>query len=302
MSGTSNRTIVQYGVYQFTEDELNAFRLRVDASVIRQPTVEYLNYKYQKPRSFYGYWQLMSGAKVQAYGELNFTEQTVIELTNYTLLATQLAQCINLNTFNTVAALADGLGATIIAGDPIPFPAPPFEPDRIVFKLFSNTTLVVAVSHETLQQVCGFPVDRETDLPPAGGENGTPPEPNPDDPPYDIGTPPYDEDTQDDGETYVPTGGDEEYPYPDDTPYTWTLVWHYYDQPSVHRTETGTATGPLSNPRMVNRGPSGGGGKDLAIEFSSEGGAATVTAVFFANVPLSEPDDYGIIESFSATH
>lgn len=301
VTGTANRTIVKYGIYQFTQEERESVRLRIQTSVIREPSVEYLNYKFQKPKGFYGYYQLMGDDYVIQSGEINFIDQVVYEFVNHQLIYTQLAQCINLNTYNVVAALASGLGATFIIGEPSPFNVPPIQPDRIIFKLFSNTTLVVNVAHEVLADYCGFPPTRDQTFPDYGTHNSTPPEENPDDPGFDIGTPPYDAGTQDNGETYVPEPGTPEPDYPDARVYNWTLMWHYYDQPSVHRTATGSTTGPLYAPRVERRAGSSSGTKNMAIAFDAGSPPAVVTVILETNVPLSEPDAYFIIESFTAT-
>ena len=301
MPSSATRTIVRYGIYKFTEEELASLRLRISTSVIREPSPKYTNYEWTKEKSFFGHWQLLKGDYICAYGDINFVDQILYEEENLRLKLTQLANCINLNTYNVVAALAAGLGASYIIGEPTPFNAPPFQFDRILIKNYSNATIVVQVDAETEDNPCGFPVDREDNLPQAGGHNDQPPEPNPLDEPFDLGTPPYDSGTRDNGETYVPEAAPEEPVYSENRAYTWTIRWRYYDgTPATPRVESGIATGPLYPPRVAVRPSSFPGLKNVAIEFEAGSPPTIQTARIDLNVPLSEPDPYFIIVEFSA--
>lgn len=268
--------------------------------MIREPSPRYVNYEWTKEKGFFGHWQLLKGDYVFAYGDIHFVDQILYEEENLRLKMTQLANCINLNTYNVIAALAQGLGATLTIGQQVPFAAPPMQFDRILIKCFSNATIVVQVTAETEDDPCGFPVERDDQLPEAGTHNGTPPEPNPLDEPFDLGTAPYDAGSQDDGETYVPDEVPEVPEYPEARQYSWTLRWRFGTQPTNIRTETGTTTGPIYSARVANRPTSTPGAVAVAIEFESGNPVTLNTAVVVAPVPVEQAEGFLVIVSFTA--
>lgn len=200
----AERTIVNYGVYQFEEAEKDAYRLRVYTQVIRHPMNESLNTKFQKIQSFYGYAQLMNGNHVHQTIPLRYQSECIFEYTASDNLSTFLLSAHTYGVLQSIANLAalHGGSATINPLDPPLYPMP-F--DRIVFKLFSDTTIVVytdIVNLPTLEITPALPTDEESDDPEPLSD--TEPEENPLDPPYDIPTAPYNPATADNGETYNP--------------------------------------------------------------------------------------------------
>jgi hypothetical protein len=295
-----SRTIVNYGIYKFSEEELKAVKIRILASAIRQPANLYQNFKYQKPRSFYGYWQLMSGDYVRSFGELRFENELIWEDYNQRLVETALTMCANQTTFQLVQALATGLGGTTLDVTFTPFNCPPFEYDRIVFKLFSNTTLDLTVQSEALDILCDFAPTRNPELPGSPPASPTEPTPNPDDAPYDQGSAPYDQGSRDNGETYVPEGTEPPPPFPGTGMYDYVLTWRYYDQ-STLRTAPGSAAGPLSLPYNTNTPGSTSGTTSRSISIKTGPTQTPEVIILEVNVPASEPDPYFIIVNFVAT-
>ena len=200
----TERTIVQYGVYQFTEEEKQAYRLRVYTQVIRHPENESLNLKYQKYHSFYGYAQLMNGNHVHRTVPLQYESECILEFTQSDNLNTFLNAAFTYGVLQSIANLAVLHGGTpeINPLDPPLYPVP-F--DRVLFKLFSNTTLLVYTDFEplpTLEITPALPWANQSDDPVP--LSGTQPSANPLDAPYDLPTAPYDLPTADNGETYNP--------------------------------------------------------------------------------------------------
>lgn len=198
------RIIVNYGVYQFTEEEKQAYRLRLLVKVIRQPTNKYESLKPQKPESFYGYAQLMNGNYVHNMQQLRFTEECCYEWINDKALDTLEKYSNQVGLGIALQNVVNDLGGTpsdVIVNEARLYPLPY---DRVVFKLHGNTTIAV------LTEVFPLPVfegvipawDETYDDPSASTD--TQPEANPEDPPYDIPSAPYDDLTDDDGETYSP--------------------------------------------------------------------------------------------------
>lgn len=198
------RVIVKYGVYQFSEEEKTAYRLRVYTQVIRQPSNQSLNTKYQKHQSFYGYAQLMDGDFVHRTIQLQYEKECIFEYIASdswnTLVTGSYQYGIILTVSNAVVALG---GSPLVLVEPS-LPLFPMAFDRIVFKLFNNTTLAV------FTEVLNFPelpnvaseFDTLSDEPPE--PSSTAPEENPEDEGFDIPTLPYDPATDDGGETYDP--------------------------------------------------------------------------------------------------
>lgn len=200
----AERTIVNYGVYQFTEAEKQAYRLRVYTQVIRKPVNEYLNLKFQKYQSFYGYAQLMNGSHVHRTIQLEYEAECIFEYTASDNLNTFLISAHTYGVLQSIANLA-AAGGGVPDINPLDPPLYPMPFDRIVFKLFSDTTMLVytdIVEMPTLEITPALPTDEESDDPEPLSD--TAPEENPLDDPYDIPTAPYDPATQDSGETYSP--------------------------------------------------------------------------------------------------
>lgn len=200
----AERTIVNYGVYQFEESERQAYRLRVYAQVIRHPINESLNTKYQKNQSFYGYAQLMNGNHVHRTIQLQYDAECIFEYTASDNLSTYLLSAHTYGVLQSIANLAVLHGGTPTI-NPIDPPLYPMPFDRLVFKLFSNTTLLVytdVVELPTLEITPALPYDNASDDPEPLSD--TTPVENPLDEPYDVPSPPYDVPTADNGETYNP--------------------------------------------------------------------------------------------------
>lgn len=200
----TERTIVNYGVYQFEDVERMAYRLRVYAQVIRHPINESLNTKFQKVQSFYGYAQLMNGNHVHSTIPLKYEAECIFEYTASDNLNTFLISAHTYGILQSIANLA-AAGGGIPDINPLDPPLYPMPFDRIVFKLFSNTTMLVytdVVEMPTLEITPALPVDGESDDPEPLSD--TAPTENPLDEPYDIPTEPYNPVTADNGETYNP--------------------------------------------------------------------------------------------------
>lgn len=198
------RIIVNYGVYQFTEEEKQAQRLRVLIKVIRQPTNKYESLKPQKPESFYGYAQLMNGNYIHKMMPLRFNEECIYEWFNDKALDTlekySMQLGIGIAIRNAVVALG-GVGGDVVINSALLFPLPY---DRIVFKLHGTTTIAVNTEVLALPEFEGVISDWDESSAAPSASTDTQPTPNPLDPPYDIPTPPYDDETDDNGETYSP--------------------------------------------------------------------------------------------------
>lgn len=200
----TERTIVNYGVYQFTEEEKQAYRVRLYTQVIRHPQNESINTKFQKLQSFYGYAQLMNGSHVHRTIQLRYEAECIFEYTASDNLNTFLISAHTYGILQSIANLAV-LSGGVVEVDPLDPPLYPMPFDRIVFKLFSDTTLLVytdIVEMPTLEITPALPTDAESDDPEPLSD--TEPVENPLDEPYDIPTPPYNPTTEDNGETYSP--------------------------------------------------------------------------------------------------
>lgn len=198
------RIIVNYGVYQFSDEERHAYRLRLLATVIREPGNKYESVKPQKPESFYGYAQLMNGDFVHQLIRLSFSAQCVFEYFNHDALANLYGSVWQYGTVQTVSNAVVALGGsplTLVRSDLTFFPMPY---DRVVFKLFNDTTLAVATEVIALPEIPDFTPEWDEATAEPLARSTTQPTPNPLDPPYDIGTAPYDPETDDNGETYSP--------------------------------------------------------------------------------------------------
>lgn len=201
----AERAIVNYGVYQFTPEERECFRFRLTAQVEREPVSPYKNFKYQKPQSFYGYAQVMFGQWVYQTIVLEYDRQIVYEWRNDLAQMAILLYCATEQTRDNILSLTTCIpGCVLTPGNPAVYGLWKCPADRIVFKLSGTTTLLVNTDIQLFDNPCSVPLvwADESYTPPPDSETVVPP--NPLDDPYDIPTPPYDGDTQDNGETYSP--------------------------------------------------------------------------------------------------
>lgn len=197
------RAIVNYGVYQFTEQQRSQRIVRMTSQVEKKPENEFLNAKFQKMQSFYGYAQLMIGNWVCSTIQLQYEFEQIFSWENWTAQHEIFHYCTQLNNAVNLSTVASQLGAPglVFEGEPITIALMPY--DRVVFKLYSNTTLLIEVSTEPFINRCSAPVEL-VDEPPLAEPSSRAVEPNPLDNPYDIPDPPYDLPTADNNETYNP--------------------------------------------------------------------------------------------------
>lgn len=245
------RIIVNYGVYQFSDEERHAYRLRLLGTVIREPGNKSESVKPQKPEAFYGYAQLMNGDYVHSLIRLSFSAQCIFEYFNHDALNNLYGSAWQYGTVQTVsnAVVALGGSALTLVRSELPFFPMPY--DRIVIKLFNDTTLAVSTEVIGLPEISGFtPTWDEATAEPLG-RSTTEPTPNPLDPPYDIPTPPYDSETDDNGETYSPETA--EPPLTGDTgTYRFTITCRYLTNfdtgATTEVTQTYDIPAPVSRP------------------------------------------------------
>lgn len=207
------RVIVQYGVYLFDPEDLECFRLRVLTQIERKPEGAYENFKYQKPQSFYGYAQLMFGQWVVETKQLQYEQELLFEWTNDLGQLAILTYCAAQQNRNNLIALSGCIPGCALAPGEQPIPGLwKFPYDRIVFKLFANTTLLVNTDRQEFANPCEVPLvwGDEGYIPPESPGTNVPENPN--DPGYDIPTPPYYEPDDDFGETYNPEEPEEPEP------------------------------------------------------------------------------------------
>lgn len=200
----AERTIVQYGVYQFDEQEKRAYRLRLMGQVLRHPNTEYQNLKYQKYKGFYGYAQLMNGDFVHQVIPIEFEKQCIFEYFAHDNLNSLYNSALQLGVIRTISNAVEQLGGSglLIVGSTLPFFPMPY--DRVVVKLHSNTTLLLFTEIITLPDIPEVPQQFDDGTATPTPSSGATAEPNPLDEPYDIPTAPYDDATDDNGETYSP--------------------------------------------------------------------------------------------------
>lgn len=198
------RTLVKYGVYQFSQEEKRAYRLRLMSQVIRHPDTEYQNLKYQKYKGFYGYAQLMNGDFVHQTIPIEFEKQCLLEYFAHDNLNTLYNSALQLGTLRTISNAVQSLGGggLLIVGSTLPFFPMPY--DRVVVQLHSNTTLLLFTEVINLPDLADVPqqFDDETAVPSESSE--TQPESNPLDEGFDVPSQPYDPITDDNGESYDP--------------------------------------------------------------------------------------------------
>lgn len=253
----AGRTIVQYGVYRFTPEEKQGYRIRVCGEVIRIPGNRYLNLKYPKEEGFYGYAQLMAGDFVAETVQLSYEKQIIFEFTQSDLLYTLYSSSQYSAIIQSIGNLASAMGFPLVDADPYEYDFFPLPFDRVVIRLFNDTTYQVFTEVLPLPEVPNLvPLfDEASDDPP--DPSGVTPTPNPLDPGYDIPSPAYDPSTNDDGETYNP-------PRPEPTqgePGTQQIVRieyrlpYFYDPPynPLIIAQT-TLTAPIRNYRLREEG------------------------------------------------
>lgn len=200
----AERTIVKYGVYQFDDAEKQAYRLRLFSQVIRHPGNESLNTKYQKYQSFYGYAQLMNGEFVHQTVTIQYANQCLFEFISSDNWNTLVSGSYQYGTLLTISNAVVALGGNALTLVEPSLPLFPLPYDRVVVKLFNNTTLLL------FTEVLAFPElpNVASEFDPGSATPTTPsetePEENPLDVPYDIPTAPYEPSTEDNGETYSP--------------------------------------------------------------------------------------------------
>lgn len=198
------RTIVQYGVYQFDDQEKRAYRLRLMAQVLRHPDTEYQNLKYQKYKGFYGYAQLMNGDFVHQVVPIEFEKQCIFEYFAHDNLNTLYNSALQLGTLQTISNAVQTLGGggLVIIGSTLPFFPMPY--DRVVVRLHSNTTLLLFTEVITLPDLGEVPQQFDDGSAEPTPTSPSTAEPNPLDEGYDIPSNPYDPLTDDNGESYDP--------------------------------------------------------------------------------------------------
>lgn len=230
----AERAIVNYGIYKFSSEERASSLVRVTAQVEREPSNRYSNLKLQRERSFYGYAQVMIDDWIHSIIELQYGLQVILEFRNEIdqhqifHYCTQKNVAVNLNTVST----ALGGPALTIDEDSIAISLMPY--DRILFKLYNDTTLLVNVNTEPFINPCEvsfeyYPAEPVIDEP----SNRDVPA-NPGDAPYDIPDAPYDTTTADNGETYYPTG----IATPSRIRVHWRINWS--SDPTSHSIPNGT--------------------------------------------------------------
>lgn len=246
------RAIVNYGVYKFTEEQRSQYSVRVTAQIERKPDTCYENLKYQQSVSFYGYAQFMIEDWVALTIPLENEYQQILEWSND---ATQNEIHHACTRYSTAVDIADGLsqlGASITVAPIIPVVVIPLPYDRVLFKLFSNATLLVEVTTEPFVNICDAPVQEYGGEPVLSEPSNRDVEPNSEDSPYDVPDPPYDEPTADNGETYnpqrpEPTNGE------DGQVYAWfwqgRILLASEPPPGRFYRNTVYVTAPYSNPQ-----------------------------------------------------
>lgn len=203
------RAIVNYGIYVFEPEDRQCFRCRLTTQVERIPGNLSSNFKLQKPRSFYGYAQLMWGKWVVETKAIEYETQLLFDFVNDLGQLAILEYCHAQQTRDNIIALSGCIpGCVLQPGEQQIAGLWRFAYDRVVFKLFNDTTLLVNTDRQEFYNPCNVPLI-------FGDESYTPPEPsetdvpeNPLDPGYDIPTAPYDPPSSDFGETYNPQRGE----------------------------------------------------------------------------------------------
>lgn len=199
------RAIVQYGIYVFAPEDRECFRVRLTTQVERVPYNLSSNFKLQYPRSFYGYAQLMWGKWVVETKPIEYAQQLLFEFTNDLAQLAILEYCAVKQTRDNILALSGCIPGCVLRPGEEQIPGLwRFPYDRVVFKLFNDTTLLVNTDRQNFYNPCEVPLvfADETYTPPEPSETDVPE--NPLDPGYDVPTAPYDPPSSDFGETYNP--------------------------------------------------------------------------------------------------
>lgn len=230
------RNLVVRGVIIPTLEERQAQSWDVNVYVERLPDQRYVNTKYPRDESFYGYCQVLLEDVVLQTVELRFERQQVLSISRELLQVQYNLLCFLKKTTDALEA-TDPAFSTLLT---LPF----INVDRIVFQLFSNTTLTVELVDTPFNESCDEVVLAFESV--GGSENPKPdvaPE-NPLDPPFDVGTPSYFP-PDDGGDTYSPAT-------PPATG-TWTATIDFFDN-EVAFNCTGK-TGTVSVPGVANSPP-----------------------------------------------
>ncbi len=209
---TETRKIVRDGVLILPEDMAKGSSLTVTCFVERVPGNRYLNVKSQKAKSFYGIWQAMAGEVVLATGPLEYEQQRIWEedrgfiqlaITN----ACKFYQTQKLIYDSSLLLWTLGSAAPFLVPEPVKpsFTIPLLDVERFVFRLFNNTTLYVVATTGEFDNTCDATIvyvpsttqlHSDLEVPDIPENSAIPGE--------DIPDEPYDPDTEDNGETYVP--------------------------------------------------------------------------------------------------
>jgi hypothetical protein len=235
------RTLVRKGIIKLDEAMRTCVNVAVLATVTKLPDNRYVNASYQKEKGFFARWQALAGETVLAFGAVEFEKQQLIEWRRPEIQLTVDLACEALRIKQYLQGGVGGIIPPIVIPNPEPVAVtiPLLDCDRIVFALFANTTLFVQVVGEEVLNACDLellPVQR--DVRSAATGSALTPTPNPDIPGESLPDEPYDDDTDDDGETYDPV---------EDTPPapvlgTWTISV-LVNQPSGSYTDTSTYLG-----------------------------------------------------------
>lgn len=205
------RAIVNFGVYRPTELQRQCRKFSLYCQVEREDSNASKNTKRQRPSSFYGYAQGIYRGYVVWEKPLSFADELIYEWENPDVVLLTSLDCQTKTILDTIDNLAVALGLTPLGpyeGETVAIRMPL---DRVIFKLFGKTTVWVRGVFAPAPEACSNPINWvEPEAPGINLENSRlAQEPpiipiNEDDPAgYDLGSPPYDGNT-DGGETYNP--------------------------------------------------------------------------------------------------
>jgi len=219
---TQRRNIVKFGTLIPTQQEREAQSWILNAYVEKIPNNRYLNTKYQRNQSFYGYFQALWQDVVVFASPLEYEKQQLFSYSNALLQAEYNLICL-------LKDIGDSTGA-FIEGTDIPFVLPRIPYDRFVLKLYNNATVQLELITQPYDADCeGIALSFEE---PSKSANPTATNvpPNPNESGFDIPSPPY-VSPNDSGDTYRPVS----------TNGTWTVVINYLENEG-NRPFTQTAT------------------------------------------------------------
>lgn len=206
-----NRVIVNFGVLELTEEMRQCASFSLYAQVERADFNRSQNFKYPRPKSFYGYAIGLERGYVLWTKEISFENEELFFWRNEELLTLQAIECA-VNGFQPpIQGIANAVGAIYLPSPPSEVTVKLMPTTDIVFKLFGKTTLYLRAVHrnppplcngeytwqEREQPVSGVLIRRDPLNPPNIPLN--PADPNG----YDLPDPPYDGEN-DEGDTYTP--------------------------------------------------------------------------------------------------